>query len=73
MRREGIHLVLIQDGAPSHAAADNRADLRERGVISTAALSRWKNKGIITRINNKRRIVAIIGAGVPTAAGGKEG
>lgn len=33
MRREGINLVLMQDGAPGHAAADTREDLRERGVF----------------------------------------
>ena len=33
MRRYGIHLVLMQDGAPGHAAADTQEDLRERGVI----------------------------------------
>lgn len=32
-RRAGIELVLIQDGAPGHAAADIRKDLKERGVI----------------------------------------
>ena len=32
MRREGIYLVLMQDGAPGHAAADTRQDLRERGI-----------------------------------------
>jgi hypothetical protein len=31
--REGIDLLLMQDGAPGHAAADTRQDLRERGVI----------------------------------------
>ena len=33
MKREGIELVLMQDGAPGYAAADTRQDLRERGVI----------------------------------------
>jgi transposase len=32
-RRQGIHLVLMQDGAPGHAAADTKEDLRERGII----------------------------------------
>ena len=32
MRREGIELVLMQDGAPGHAAAGTREDLRERGI-----------------------------------------
>ena len=32
-RRAGIKLVLIQDRAPSHAAANTRKDLKERGVI----------------------------------------
>jgi hypothetical protein len=30
--REGIQLVLMQDGAPGHAAADTQQDLRERGI-----------------------------------------
>ena len=30
--KEGIHLVLMQDGAPGYAAADIKADLRERGI-----------------------------------------
>ena len=33
MRREGIYLVLMQDGAPGHIAADTQDDLRERGII----------------------------------------
>jgi transposase len=33
MRREGIHLKLMQDGAPGYAAADTKADLRERGIV----------------------------------------
>ena len=33
MRREGVDLVLMQDGAPGHAAADTQQDLRERGII----------------------------------------
>lgn len=32
MRREGIELVLMQDGAPGHPAADTREDLRVRGL-----------------------------------------
>ena len=32
-KREGKNLVLMQDGAPGHAAADTREDLRERGII----------------------------------------
>lgn len=32
MKREGIHLKLMQDGAPGHAAADTRAELEERGI-----------------------------------------
>jgi len=33
MRRQGIHLVLIQDSAPGHTAGDTKQDLRERGII----------------------------------------
>ena len=33
MKREGIHLVLMQDGAPGHAAGETKQDLLERGVI----------------------------------------
>ena len=33
IRRQGIDLVLIQDGALGHAAGDTQEDLRERGVI----------------------------------------
>lgn len=33
MRRQGIHLVLMQDSAPGHAAADTKTELRERGII----------------------------------------
>lgn len=33
MRREGIQLVLMQDGAPGHAAADTKQDLLERGIV----------------------------------------
>ena len=32
-RRAGIELVLMQDGAPGHAAANTKKDLEERGVI----------------------------------------
>ena len=32
-RRAGIELVLMQDGTPSHAAANTKKDLKERGVI----------------------------------------
>ena len=33
IRREGIHLVLMQDSAPGHAAGDTKQDLAERGII----------------------------------------
>ena len=33
IRREGVHLVLIQDGAPGYAAADTKKELRERRII----------------------------------------
>ncbi|KAI0994030.1 hypothetical protein K3495_g14153 [Podosphaera aphanis] len=33
MRREGVHLVLMQDSAPGHAAGEIKADLAERGII----------------------------------------
>ena len=33
MKREGIHLVLIQDGALGYVAGDTKQDLEERGVI----------------------------------------
>lgn len=33
MKREGIYLKLMQDGAPGHTAADTQQDLRERGII----------------------------------------
>jgi hypothetical protein len=33
MKREGVHLFLMQDGAPGHAAGDTQQDLRERGII----------------------------------------
>ena len=33
IKREGIHLILIQDGVPSHAIADTTADLAERGIV----------------------------------------
>ena len=32
MRRQGIYLVLIQDGAPGHAAAKTKEELRARGI-----------------------------------------
>lgn len=32
MKREGIQLVLMQDGAPGHAAADTQQELRSRGI-----------------------------------------
>jgi len=32
MRRKGVDLVLMQDGAPGHAARDTRQDLLERGI-----------------------------------------
>jgi len=31
-RREGIHLKLMQDGAPGHSAADTKQDLQEIGI-----------------------------------------
>jgi hypothetical protein len=31
-RREGIHLKLMQDGAPGHSAADTKQELQERGI-----------------------------------------
>jgi hypothetical protein len=31
-RREGIHLRLMQDGAPGHSAADTKQELQERGI-----------------------------------------
>jgi len=33
MRRQGVHLKLMQDGAPGHAAGETKEDLRERGII----------------------------------------
>jgi hypothetical protein len=33
MRREGIHLKLVQDGAPGYAAGETKEELRERGII----------------------------------------
>jgi len=33
MKREGIHLVLMQDSAPGHTAGDTKQDLAERGII----------------------------------------
>lgn len=33
MRRQGISLVLMQDGAPGHAAGETKEDLQERGII----------------------------------------
>ena len=33
MKREGVQLKLMQDGAPGHAAVDTKEDLRERGII----------------------------------------
>jgi transposase len=32
MRRQGIHLVLMQDGAPRHAVAETKEELRARGI-----------------------------------------
>jgi len=32
MRRQGVNLVLMQDGAPGHAASDTKKDLQERGI-----------------------------------------
>jgi len=32
MRREGVELVLMQDRAPGHAAADTKKELEERGI-----------------------------------------
>ena len=33
IKRAGMRLVLMQDGASRHAAADIKEDLRERGII----------------------------------------
>ena len=33
MKREGIQLKLMQDGALGHASGDTQKDLRERGII----------------------------------------
>jgi transposase len=33
MRRQGVYLVLMQDGAPGHAAAETKEELRERGIV----------------------------------------
>ena len=33
MRRKGIELVLMQDGAPGHAAGETKQELRERGIV----------------------------------------
>jgi transposase len=32
-RRAGVRLVLMQDGAPGHAAGDTKKDLEERGIV----------------------------------------
>lgn len=31
-RRNGVNLILMQDGAPGHAAGDTTIELRERGI-----------------------------------------
>ncbi len=31
-RRQGVHLVLMQDGAPGHAAGETKEELRARGI-----------------------------------------
>ena len=33
MRRQGIHLVLMQDGAPGYSAGETREELRSRGIV----------------------------------------
>lgn len=33
MRRQGIYLKMMQDGAPGHVAADTKKELRERGIV----------------------------------------
>jgi len=33
MRRQGIHLVLMQDSALGHTTGDTKQDLREQGII----------------------------------------
>jgi ketohexokinase/beta-glucosidase len=33
IRRQGVYLKLIQDGAPGHAARETKQDLEERGII----------------------------------------
>lgn len=33
MRRQGIHLILIQDRAPGHAVGETKEDLQERRII----------------------------------------
>ena len=33
MRRQGVQLVLMQDGAPRHTAGDTKQGLEERGII----------------------------------------
>ena len=32
MKREGVYLQLMQDGAPGHAAGETKAELTERGI-----------------------------------------
>jgi transposase len=32
LKREGINLVLMQDGAPGHAAGDTKQELKDRGI-----------------------------------------
>jgi transposase len=33
MRRQGVYLVLMQDGVPGHVAAEIKEELRERGIM----------------------------------------
>jgi len=33
IRRQGISLILMQDGAPGHATGETKEDLQERGII----------------------------------------
>jgi ketohexokinase/beta-glucosidase len=33
MRRQGVYLKLMQDGAPGHVTRETKQDLEERGII----------------------------------------
>ena len=33
MKSQGVHLILMQDGAPGHAAGETKQDLEERGIV----------------------------------------